>query len=242
MKNYINITISKFAKLIFPSPREQWKQEKKRKALPIMPKNRKLKTKISDWFYLKEYRVKRRTPMQWVEHQFLVAFKLVIMLSLMSAIYWFGGKPTYTAVSPIPKGSVLGASVDTVNLSAKKYEHKIVDVIYRNKEIVVAGRSPTEIIYDYFGSDAKDALKCITGDGGVGENAKLSNKARNYNTNGSIDSGVMQINSIHKTKYGFTDNEEFAKWLENPENNIRVGYDIYKNRGWAAWYGCKNMW
>ena len=58
------------------------------------------------------------------------------------------------------------------------------------------------------------------------ENKSLNPKAINYNRNGSTDHGLFQINSIH----GYS---QF--YLEDIDNNIKVAYKIYQDRGWEAW-------
>jgi len=53
------------------------------------------------------------------------------------------------------------------------------------------------------------------------------------NTNGTHDSGVAQLNSIHIKRFGKEIQTDFRK-------NIDAAYQIYKERGWSAWYawGC----
>jgi hypothetical protein len=49
--------------------------------------------------------------------------------------------------------------------------------------------------------------------------------ARNSNRNGSTDSGLWQINSIH----GF-DN------LKDPQANADAAFEVWRESGWTAWY------
>jgi hypothetical protein len=49
--------------------------------------------------------------------------------------------------------------------------------------------------------------------------------AVNRNRNGSKDSGLWQINSVH----GFSD-------LKNPLENARAAYEVWRIQGWSAWY------
>ena len=51
------------------------------------------------------------------------------------------------------------------------------------------------------------------------------------NDNGSIDTGILQINSIH----GYT-----TEWLQVPENNIEAGHKIYLTQGYRAWSDYNN--
>jgi len=49
--------------------------------------------------------------------------------------------------------------------------------------------------------------------------------ALNYNNDGSQDTGLWQINSIH----GFSN-------LENPAMNAIAAFDVWQRQGWRAWY------
>lgn len=68
------------------------------------------------------------------------------------------------------------------------------------------------------------AIKCFYSESG------LRTDAYNFNSNGTSDTGVAQVNSIHG-KSNLTD------W----KTNINVAYGIYKRSGKGAWYGkdCK---
>ena len=50
-------------------------------------------------------------------------------------------------------------------------------------------------------------------------------RAVNRNRNGSRDSGLWQINSVH----GFSN-------LKDPEANARAAYEVWRAQGWTAWY------
>lgn len=56
--------------------------------------------------------------------------------------------------------------------------------------------------------------------------SRLNPKAHNKNNNGSIDTGIFQINSIH----GYDE-----KWLQDPKNNIEAAKEILKKQGKTAW-------
>ena len=53
----------------------------------------------------------------------------------------------------------------------------------------------------------------------------LNPNATGYNKNGSIDRGLMQINSVHG----------YGKELYNVKTNLKVARKIYEKRGWIAW-------
>lgn len=55
----------------------------------------------------------------------------------------------------------------------------------------------------------------------------LQPSAINYNTDGTIDRGCFQVNSIHKD---FDITKEF-----NPDYNAQVALIVYQAAGWRAW-------
>jgi hypothetical protein len=66
------------------------------------------------------------------------------------------------------------------------------------------------------------AIRCAESESGLDEHAT------NYNTNGTIDRGIMQINSIHNIS------EQDAY---NYKKNIEYAAQIYSASGKNAWYG-----
>jgi hypothetical protein len=56
----------------------------------------------------------------------------------------------------------------------------------------------------------------------------LNINAYNYNTNGTGDYGLFQINSIHTERYG-------VKFMHDWKANIDVAFDLYKSQGWSPW-------
>ena len=63
------------------------------------------------------------------------------------------------------------------------------------------------------------------------ENGLESPKAINYNTDGSVDKGCFQVNSVHR----FTGN------LFEPEYNAQMAYKIYQTQGVRAWYAVQGI-
>lgn len=59
--------------------------------------------------------------------------------------------------------------------------------------------------------------------------------AYNENTNGSVDRGLFQVNSVHGDKVQYN----FAA-LFNPSTNISIAYRIYQSSGWSAWSAYNN--
>jgi hypothetical protein len=54
----------------------------------------------------------------------------------------------------------------------------------------------------------------------------LNPKAHNQNRNGTIDTGLFQINSCH----GYDE-----KWLQDPQNNIIAAKEVLRKQGKTAW-------
>lgn len=77
-------------------------------------------------------------------------------------------------------------------------------------------------IWEKFGYEAESAFAILSC-----ENGKLDPYAINiYNSDGSIDVGIFQINSIH----GYS-----VEYLQDWKNNIDMAYGIFERDGWSAW-------
>jgi hypothetical protein len=91
-------------------------------------------------------------------------------------------------------------------------------------------------IYQVFGDDAERGIKMLR----ECENKTMNPEAINWNSNGSSDFGLWQVNSIH----GYTHEQ-----LADPYFNTDVAYKIYQRRGntFSAWtcsyvIGDKSFW
>ena len=78
-----------------------------------------------------------------------------------------------------------------------------------------------DYIYQVFGDQADNAFKVL-----ACENHGLNPNAQGHNTDGSVDTGIFQVNSIHGVP---------ASYLKNWRVNVDVAYQIYKGSGWGAW-------
>lgn len=78
-------------------------------------------------------------------------------------------------------------------------------------------------IREVFGEYAEQALKVARCESGLRPTA-LNDK----NKNGTSDSGVFQINSVHGVR---------TKWLNNQSINIRIAYQLFVESGyqWTHW-------
>jgi len=77
--------------------------------------------------------------------------------------------------------------------------------------------------------DCKIALAIAKAESGLRENAI------NINTNGTIDVGIYQINSIHFNKEGCT-----LKEVSDMYKNVDCAYSIWKEQGWTPWVAYLN--
>jgi hypothetical protein len=89
-------------------------------------------------------------------------------------------------------------------------------------------------IVEVFGEDAADAITIIN----KCENHAFDPKATNWNSNGTWDAGIFQVNEIH----GYTI-EQMKDWKQN----IDAAKIIFDGRGWEAWacsnhVGVKSFW
>ena len=73
--------------------------------------------------------------------------------------------------------------------------------------------------------DCKVALAIAKSESGLREDA-----FNTYNTNGTLDVGIFQINSIHFSKEGCS-----LKELVDAKKNVDCAYKIYEASGWNAW-------
>jgi hypothetical protein len=81
-----------------------------------------------------------------------------------------------------------------------------------------------------FGQECKNALMIQHLENGTEQCDRF-----HINSNGTIDVGFMQINSIHLKKgYTLTD-------LADCHKNIEIAYQIYKDSGWGAWTTAKQL-
>lgn len=79
-------------------------------------------------------------------------------------------------------------------------------------------------LVEKFGDEAANAITIIN----KCENSTFEQDRTNHNRNGTIDYGVMQINSIHIPRCG---DGIITSW----KDNIDCGYQIFQDSGWSAW-------
>lgn len=83
-----------------------------------------------------------------------------------------------------------------------------------------------EMIHFLFQENADNAIEVFTCESG------LNPKAINKNTNGTIDVGVAQINSVHGVS---------ERYLKNAWVNLTVAKSIFDAQGWTPWVCANKM-
>ena len=87
-----------------------------------------------------------------------------------------------------------------------------------------------EYICEKFGTyDCKPALAVASAESGLVEDKY------HYNSNGTIDIGIFQINEVHWNKLGCSPAELF-----DAKKNVDCAYSIWKENGWNPWVVYKN--
>lgn len=128
-------------------------------------------------------------------------------------------KPTESRVEPV---------IVEVGTSVPFGPEKPAEVIVEAPE-PIKERSVDDILRDTFKDQYNVAQAVMRAESGGNPNATHKNK------NGSVDRGLMQINSIHTKKVnGNLDS------LYIVEVNVNVAKQIYDGSGWGAWSTYKN--
>lgn len=90
---------------------------------------------------------------------------------------------------------------------------------------------PTEhYICETFGPyDCKTAIAIARAE------SRMREDAVNVNTNGTVDLGIFQVNSVHFDREGCSIQE-----LVFARQNVDCAYQIYQEQGWSPWVAFKN--
>lgn len=167
----------------------------------------------------------------------IFTFILIVVILILTASYstlmavnnWFN---TYQFQFNKPVQIQLQKPVEIIE---RKVE--IVELL-KNKETLPEPKTDIEkYICEKWGMlDCKIALAVAKAEGlKYDENGEVIPDLFNINTNGSMDVGVFQINSIHykKPQCHLAD-------MVNPIKNVDCAYSIYEGSGWGAWSAFNN--
>lgn len=124
-------------------------------------------------------------------------------------------------------------NLSKMEVEATEYKSPIIVVDEKNRDYSEKQQILNYIV-EVFGDDASDAIIII----GKCENKAFNPKAENWNTNGTWDAGIFQVNEIH----GYS-MEEMKNW----KLNIDAAKKIFDASGWSAWacseeVGVKPFW
>ena len=157
----------------------------------------------------------------------LIAF-LIILLVFTYAI--LGAVSGWFDTHTIKYNKVLEVIVrKPIEITERKAEvREIIKVINEIPNPVDLKTDTEKYIYEVFGiENYKLAIAIARAESGLRE------EAFNVNTNGSIDIGVFQINSVHFKKAGCS-----LKEVSTVKGNVDCAYSIFKTSGfnpWVAW-------
>lgn len=113
-------------------------------------------------------------------------------------------------------------TVEITKLKINEIKEVKTEVVYVEKEEESEEEQIRQYIKDLWGDKADEAFAVLSC-----ENNGLNPTAKNTgNSNGSVDGGIFQINSIH----GLPDDVVY-----NWKRNIAYAYSIYLKQGWRPW-------
>lgn len=170
---------------------------------------------------------------QFIESRFFL-FVLGVIIGSTTIYIYLVGKPYYNWVQAgLYEIEVYRASAEEVSPKVEQSTSwgEVVDENSTgslSNESMEQNSSPQGIqalIARYFQKDAHIALAIAKAE------SNLKSEATNKNTNGSIDCGIFQINSVHNPT---------KEQCENVEENIKLAKSIYDKSGWGAWSAFKN--
>ena len=138
---------------------------------------------------------------------------IILIAIILGGIYGFNYQSTLVS----NQSSQAQAIARTNSLEAREAELV--------REATVSEADVVSEIVKVFGKEGKEvalqAINCSYGE------SKWNSLAVNVNKNWSVDRGIFQVNSVHKMNY---------RDAHNYKLNIAKAYEIWKIRGWKAWY------
>ncbi|MCU1455678.1 MAG: C-type lysozyme/alpha-lactalbumin family [Acidimicrobiales bacterium] len=67
--------------------------------------------------------------------------------------------------------------------------------------------------------------------------SRYQSDALHYNSNGTVDRGLFQINSVHAADWRTVTGQDYLQTWHNPAINARYAADLYRRYGLGPWGG-----
>lgn len=131
----------------------------------------------------------------------------------------------YNLVVGIRKAVFVGAFTGLVVGTALTYRELVPKVAHAEKEVYIKSEELSPVM--------QRIAKCESG----GQHYKNGQVIFNANTNGTVDIGYLQINSVWNKKA-----TELGLDLTKEKDNKKFGQWLYENRGTEDWYSSKACW
>lgn len=124
---------------------------------------------------------------------------------------------------------IVGSYIARRRIISPVGDNPVIKVVYASEEASQLEQITSYIIKKFQPEGrivAVHALNCFISESG------LRPEAYNFNTNGTGDYSIAQVNSVHVKRYG-------TKFMTDWKENIDTAYKIFVSRGhnFSAWYG-----
>lgn len=172
-----------------------------------------------------ENRLIKKSKFTW---KLKVALIVVVLLFLSLGVYWMVKTiNTFFDENYLQFNRVVEVILKRP-VEIRKREPKTIQVFLDYPDEI---DTPLEkYICEKFGAyECKPALAIASAESGLRENAY------NVNSDGSIDSGIFQVNSVHWDKPGCSPKELF-----DAKGNVDCAYTIWEASGWSPWVVWQN--
>lgn len=133
---------------------------------------------------------------------------------------WFASAILGLIVMYLDWGKILPAQAEFISPLGDSKIIEVEKIIYKTPQTI------QEQICAVFKEDCADAIKIFSCESGLRANAQGKNK------NGSTDTGIAQINSVHSIP---------ETYLKNEKINILVAKQIYDRQGWRPWVCARKL-
>jgi len=169
--------------------------------------------------------------------------------SLVSSLdHVFGNHPVDTGATPTPRPTGPGfdqpmlqpSGAPQAKIEVVEPAHKVSREEVQQQQAMPQAGPYGSIISKYFGDQMPNALKTLQGENSA-QNPRAENK---YNSNGTVDRGLFQINSATFDDFMQRKGKQLRSMginsfddMFDPEKNAAMAKMIYDQQGWDGWYG-----